>query len=98
MQAFDVVKAGNRQPVGLAVHVRDQIAAFANKGTAEVDVAAALDIKAVLGQVDAEALVQQPALADQPRPAVHLHAEEQAQRDGLIRDVELRHPAVQRGP
>ena len=47
-----------RRRIGLAVELGDQIAALAHEGTREVDVAAALHIEAVLGQIDAQAFVQ----------------------------------------
>ena len=91
------MKAGHRQAVGFAVEVGDQIAALAHEGAREVDVAPALHIEAVLRQINAQALMQQPALADQPRPAVHLHALQQPQGDRLIAGVELLDPAAEGG-
>ena len=49
-----------------------------------VDVAAALHIEAVLGQIDAQALMQHPALADQPCPAVYLYALQQPQNTMML--------------
>ena len=90
------VEVPDGETIRLSVDIGGQIAAFAGEGPGEVDVAEPIHIESVVVEVHAQALVQQAAFADHPRPAVQLHALQQPHGCRLIVGWELVHPAMDR--
>ena len=95
MECFDVVEATDGNSVGLAVDVGNQVSAFTDKGSAEINIRVVLNIESFGLEVGAESFMQKSALPDQARPAMHLHAVQQPQGNRVVIRLELLEPVQQ---